>query len=189
MGKETNWRRGCNDNYRQQSPYRWSGTLFLGNVYSSARETVNTLFQSSPDVIVTTGDTMDSLMRSKRNCSLLIKSHSSHYTRAQWLSPGCWLSSYSPGAIIAAAATPSRHPQPLPPDFIQALGAKGRGFIIAEIFLHASVFLFSCHHPPPPPHNCFTLLFSPFFYFATYCMTAGILASLDAIDRIDKWIF
>lgn len=106
---------------------------------------------------------MDSLMRSERNCSLLIKSHSSHYTRAQWLSPGCWLSSYSPGAIIAAGATPSRHPQPLPPDFIQALGVKGRGFIIADIFCsHLRIFLFSCH---PPPHNYFILLFFPLLLF------------------------
>lgn len=86
MGKETDRTRGCHDNYRQQSPQSQSGTLFLGAVYSSECETVNTLFLSSPDVIVTTGGTMETLMRSTCNCSLLIKSHSSHYTPAQWAS-------------------------------------------------------------------------------------------------------
>lgn len=167
MGKETNWTRGCNDNYRQQSPYRRSGTLFLGDVYSSACETVNTLFQSCPDVIVTTGDTMDSLMRSERNCSLLIKSHSSHYARAQWLSPGCWLSSDSLGAIIAAKATPSRHPRPFPSALIQTYRAKGRGLIIVQIF---------CSH---------RLL----FLFSHFSFISRQLVSAAAVDQIDKRIF
>lgn len=102
---------------------------------------------------------------------------------AQWLSPGCWLSSYSPGAIIAAGATPPRYPQPLPPDFIRALRAKGRGFIIAEIFHSLHVFLFACHDPPIIVLLCF---FPPSFISPHI---AWQLASLAVIDQIDKWIF
>lgn len=102
---------GCHDNYRQQSPQRQSRTLFLGAVYSSACEAATTLFLSSPDVIVTASATMKTLMRSTCNCSLLIKSHSFPlHGGTMGRSPGRWLSSYSPGAIIAA--------KPLPPTSI-----------------------------------------------------------------------
>lgn len=63
-----------------------SGTLFLEAVFSLECETVNTLFLSSPDIIVTSSATMESLMKRACNCSLLIKSHSSHYVAAQWAS-------------------------------------------------------------------------------------------------------
>lgn len=85
-GKGADPTRGCHDNYRHQSPQRQSGSLFLGATYCSVRATVNTLFLSSPDAIVTTNATMETLMRTACNCSLLIKSHSSHYTRTQWAS-------------------------------------------------------------------------------------------------------
>lgn len=70
MGRKMDRKRGCHDNYRQRSPQRQSGSLFLGAVYSFLRETVNTLFPSSPHVIVTTSATMETLMRSTCNCSL-----------------------------------------------------------------------------------------------------------------------